>query len=82
MAHLERESYILEPDRCIGGREGWNVWQVRRDSRIVSDSLKNDVIDKVRWIENLPSPSPPSHPSSATRPSLFCILYGYGTKHS
>ena len=47
MAHLRRESYILEPGRCIGGREGWNGWQVRRKSRIVSDSLKNDVTDKV-----------------------------------
>ena len=47
MTHLERESYILEPGRCIGGRQGWNGWQVKRDSRIVSDSLKNDVIDKV-----------------------------------
>jgi len=32
MAHLERESYILEPGRCIGGREGWNGWKVRRNS--------------------------------------------------
>jgi hypothetical protein len=24
MAHPERESYILEPGRCIGSREEWN----------------------------------------------------------
>ena len=36
MAHLEQESYVLEPGRCIGGREGWNGWQVRR----VSGSLE------------------------------------------
>jgi hypothetical protein len=35
MAHFERESYILEPGRYIGGREGWNGWQVRGNSRIV-----------------------------------------------
>lgn len=30
MAHLRRESYILKPGRCIGGREGWNGWEVRK----------------------------------------------------
>jgi hypothetical protein len=39
MAHLERERYKLEPGQCIGGREGWNGWKVRSDSRIVSGSL-------------------------------------------
>ena len=29
MAHLERESYVLQPGRDIGGREGWNGWQVK-----------------------------------------------------
>lgn len=32
MAHLERESCKLEPGRCIGGREGWNGWKVRKNS--------------------------------------------------
>ena len=41
MAHLERENYILEPGRCI--RVEWVAGQ----ERIVSDSLKNDVTDKV-----------------------------------
>jgi hypothetical protein len=81
ISHLERESCILEPGRCIVGREEWNGWQVRRDPRIVSDSLKK-WCDKVAWIENSPTLSPPSHPSSAAGPSFFCILYGYGTKHS
>jgi hypothetical protein len=47
MAYFDRESYILEPGRCIGGRKGWNEYQVGRDSRIASDSLKNNVTDKV-----------------------------------
>lgn len=38
MAHIEQESYILEPGRCIGGREGWNGWKVKSNSLIISDS--------------------------------------------
>ena len=47
ITHLKRERYMLEPGRCIGSREGWNGWQVRGNSRIISDSLKNDVTDRV-----------------------------------
>jgi len=36
MTQLERESYILELGRCIGGRDWSNAWQV---SRITSDSF-------------------------------------------
>lgn len=38
IAHLETENYILEQGQCIGSREGWNGWQVRRNPCIVSDS--------------------------------------------
>ncbi|KAF8801446.1 hypothetical protein BYT27DRAFT_7235717 [Phlegmacium glaucopus] len=29
--HLHRESYTLEQGRCIGGREGWSGWKLRRN---------------------------------------------------
>jgi len=38
IAHLEKENYVLERGRSIGGREGWNGWQIRRNHCMVSDS--------------------------------------------